>query len=80
MISLLSFNFIGCHFLGIYTANLLALLSLSAKVTMSLRATAVGNFKWIPYRCNEKWVGDPWNREAKGAGRPPWPPELASLI
>jgi hypothetical protein len=34
----------------------------------------VGNFHQIPCKFNGKWVGMPWNREAKAAGRVPWPP------
>jgi hypothetical protein len=33
----------------------------------------------MPYKFNGKGVGILCNREAKGAGRPPGPPELASL-
>jgi hypothetical protein len=40
----------------------------------------VGNFHQIPCRFNGKRVGMLWNREAKGAGRPSGPPELASLL
>ena len=28
----------------------------------------------LPCESNAKWVGMLWKREAKGAGRPPWPP------
>jgi hypothetical protein len=36
-----------------------------------------GNFHQIAWRSNGKWVGILCNREAKGAGRPPWPPSVS---
>ena len=39
-----------------------------------------GNLHQIPCGFNSKWVGIIYSREAKGAGRPPAPPELASLV
>ena len=34
----------------------------------------MGSFHQIPRRFNGEWVGSLWNRETKGAGRPPWSP------
>ena len=34
---------------------------------------AVGSFHQTPCKFNGKWVGMLWNREVKGAGRPPGP-------
>jgi hypothetical protein len=38
----------------------------------------VGNFHQIPCKFNWKWAGIRWDRQAKRAGRPPGPLELAS--
>jgi hypothetical protein len=36
-----------------------------------------GNLHSIPCKFNRKWVGTRCNREAKGPGGPPGPPDLA---
>ena len=33
----------------------------------------IGDCHQIPCKFNGQWTGYPWNREAKGAGRPPGP-------
>jgi hypothetical protein len=40
----------------------------------------VRNFHAIPCKSNRKWVGILCNREVRGPGDPPGPPELASLL
>jgi hypothetical protein len=37
-----------------------------------------GSLQKIAWIINGKWIGALWNGQAKGAERPPWPPELAA--